>query len=87
MYAEKRCIVKKSNDEAWRIAEIIFDKKWGDTHPAMTKLIREALIAAYNAGCGDTLRAINEQATGCHFEREEQESGPDEGDVINVYPY
>lgn len=76
--------MKKSNDQAWRIAEIIFDKKWGDNHPAMTKLIREALTNAYNAGGEDMLRAVNEQATGCHFERD---TGPDEGDVVNVYPY
>lgn len=74
--------MKKSNDEAWRIAEIIFDKKWGDNHPAMRKLIREALIVAYNAGCGDTLRALNEQV-----ERIEKQSGPDEGDICNVQPY
>jgi len=36
--------------EADRLAAIIFDKHWGDNHPAMRKLLHEALEKSNNDG-------------------------------------
>ena len=39
--------------EADRLVSIIFDKKWGENHPAMRKLIQEALEKFYKEGRDD----------------------------------
>ena len=39
--------------EADRLAAIIFDKHWGENHPAMRKLLTEALQKTYDDGRRD----------------------------------